>query len=172
MDPAIFPQHFIEAAARRLNHSAALGDIPCPSMDSNHYPIAAELAAAVPRLRRFARVLMGGSDGADDLVLETLAKARRGQAEGVGLSTWLFRMMHATHRRRVRRSSGSANVAAVAAPNDLCARVLQLPLEEREVLILVAVERLSYEEVASVLGVQVATVMGTLTRARKRLSET
>jgi RNA polymerase sigma-70 factor (ECF subfamily) len=63
-------------------------------------------------------------------------------------------------------------VAAVAAPNDLCARVLQLPLEEREVLILVAVERLSYEEVASVLGVQVATVMGTLTRARKRLSET
>jgi RNA polymerase sigma-70 factor, ECF subfamily len=143
-------------------------------MDSSDYPIAADLATAVPRLRRFARVLMGGSDGADDLVLETLAGARGGHAAGVELLTWLFGMMHAVHRRNAHRSGPSAevaDVAAVAAPTDLCARVLQLPPEEREVLMLVAVERLSYSDVASVLGVQLATVMETLTRARKRLSE-
>jgi RNA polymerase sigma-70 factor (ECF subfamily) len=141
-------------------------------MDSNDYPIAADLAAAVPRLRRFARVLVGGSDGADDLVLETLAGARSRHAAGVELLTWLFGIMHTAHGRHVPRSRGSPEVATVEAPADLCARVLQLPLEEREVLILVAVERLSYADVASVLGVQVATVMATLTRARERLGET
>jgi RNA polymerase sigma-70 factor (ECF subfamily) len=143
-------------------------------MDSSDYPIAADLAAALPRLRRFARVLMGGGDGADDLVLETLAGARSGHAAGVELLTWLFGMMHAAHRRQARRPRRSAEVAVdapAATPTNLCASVLQLPLEEREVLMLVAVERLSYTDVASVLGVQVATVMGTLTRARKRLSE-
>ena len=146
-------------------------------MDSSDHPIATDLAAAVPRLRRFARVLIGGIDGADDLVLETLAGARSGGAAGVELLTWLFGTMHAAHRRHMHRSRRSAEVAAVAAvatvavPTDLCARVMQLPLEEREVLMLVAVERLSYADVASVLGVQVATVMGTLTRARNRLSE-
>jgi RNA polymerase sigma-70 factor, ECF subfamily len=140
-------------------------------MESSDYPIAADLAAAVPRLRRFARVLMGGIDGADDLVLETLAGARRGHVAGVELLTWLFGMMHAAHRRHVPRSRPSAPVAAAVATTDLCASVLQLPLEERAVLMLVAVERLSYDDVASVLGVHVATVMAALTRARKRLSE-
>ena len=138
-------------------------------MDFNDHPVAPDLAAAVPRLRRFARVLMGGLDGADDLVLETLAGARSERAAGVEVLTRLFGMMHAAHRRDVHRPQRSAEVAA--APADLCARMLQLPLEEREVLLLVAVERLSYADVASVLDVQVATVMGTLTRARKHLSE-
>jgi RNA polymerase sigma factor (sigma-70 family) len=65
----------------------------------------------------------------------------------------------------------SAQGYPVAASDDLCSRVLKLPLEEREVLILVVVERLSYADVASVLGVQVGTVMATLTRAREDLSE-
>jgi RNA polymerase sigma-70 factor, ECF subfamily len=144
-------------------------------MDSSDYPIAADLAASLPRLRRFARILMGGSDGADDLVLETLAGARNGPAAGVELLTWLFGRMHAAHRRHAQRSRPStegASVATSAAPTDLCARVLRLPIEDREVLMLVAVERLSYADVASVLGVNVATVMAALTRARRRLSET
>jgi RNA polymerase sigma-70 factor (ECF subfamily) len=49
------------------------------------------------------------------------------------------------------------------------ARVLRLPIEEREVLMLVAVERRSYADIANLLDVPIATVMSTLARARERL---
>jgi RNA polymerase sigma-70 factor (ECF subfamily) len=45
------------------------------------------------------------------------------------------------------------------------------PIEEREVLILVVVERLSYADIASLLGVPIETVMSTLARARARLAD-
>ena len=51
-------------------------------------------------------------------------------------------------------------------------RLLQrLPPEQREVLLLVGVEELSYQEVASVLGLPIGTVMSRLSRARARLRE-
>ena len=53
--------------------------------------------------------------------------------------------------------------------SDICTRVMQLPIDEREVLMLVAVERLSYAEVARLLGVPIPAVLTTLTRARERL---
>jgi RNA polymerase sigma-70 factor (ECF subfamily) len=53
----------------------------------------------------------------------------------------------------------------------MCTRMLRLPIEEREVLMLVAVERLSYADSASLLGVPIETVMSTLARARARLAD-
>lgn len=135
-------------------------------MDANANPAADPIAAAVPRLRRFARVLMGGSSGADELVLATITAARNGPAAALEIPIGLFGMMHAFHRRDPRANEAPAARAA----NDLCARVLQLPLDEREVLMLVAVERLSYMDVAKVLDVPVATVMSALTRAREHLA--
>jgi RNA polymerase sigma-70 factor (ECF subfamily) len=148
------------------------GGYTAPVMDANAHRDADPLAAAVPRLRRFARVLIGSSDGADDLVLETLAAARRGHAAAIEMPIGLFGMMHASHRRHARPDGARAEAATRAANDDLCARVMRLPLEEREVLMLVAVERLSYTDVAKVVDVPVATVMATLTRARERLART
>src|SRR5947199_5866910 len=55
-----------------------------------------ELLAAIPRLRRYARVLTGETTRADDLVQETLARAwekRRLWAAGTDLRAWLFTIM-------------------------------------------------------------------------------
>jgi len=52
---------------------------------------------------------------------------------------------------------------------DLQAAVLRLPEEQREVLLLVALERMTYEETSGVLGIPMGTVMSRLSRARERL---
>src|SRR3954454_25256820 len=56
-----------------------------------------DLVAAIPRLRRYARVLTGDAARADDLVQETLARGwekRRLWAAGTDLRAWLFTIMH------------------------------------------------------------------------------
>ena len=56
-----------------------------------------DLLAAIPRLRRYARVLTGDAARADDLVQETLARGwekRRLWAAGTDLRAWLFTIMH------------------------------------------------------------------------------
>jgi RNA polymerase sigma-70 factor (ECF subfamily) len=58
---------------------------------------------------------------------------------------------------------------AAGATGDMCSRLLRLPVEEREVLMLVAVERLSYADVAVLLDLPVASVLSTLARARAHL---
>lgn len=137
-------------------------------MDHAQALIPADLVATLPRLRRYARVLLGGQDGADELVAETLAHARRSPQVGPDLLTWLFGETRAVFRRKPApwqpRHADSADA-------DLCARLLRLPLEEREVLLLVAVERLPYADVARLLGAPVATVMSTLARAREHLRD-
>ena len=52
---------------------------------------------------------------------------------------------------------------------DLDAAIRRLPAEQREVLLLVALEELSYEKAAGVLGIPIGTVMSRLARAREKL---
>ena len=73
-----------------------LADPPLPQPD---------LVAAIPRLRRYARVLTGDATRADDLVQETLARGwekRRLWAAGTDLRAWLFTILHNTARNRAR----------------------------------------------------------------------
>ena len=53
--------------------------------------------------------------------------------------------------------------------NEVFAQIARLPVEQREVLILAAVEELRYDEIAQLLGVPIGTVMSRLSRARERL---
>ena len=53
--------------------------------------------------------------------------------------------------------------------NEVLAQLVRLPVEQREVLILAAVEELRYDEIARLLGEPVGTVMSRLSRARQRL---
>jgi len=143
----------------------------------------------VPQLRRYARVLTGNLEQADRLVLETLECARRKQRpreQPTRLLTLLFTIMHGLHRDQsshlwqkptqsllnVRERSATITVSAVpadAGPGSIVAHLSQLSVEQREVLMLVAVEKLAYAEIATILEVPVGTVLARLNRAREAM---
>lgn len=138
-----------------------------------------ELVTELPRLRRYARVLTGEVRQADDLVMDTLERARRcppQQALRTALRPWLFALMHETNagrrtpfpNRPAPEVTGTWPAAASVPekPSRLLVHFGGLPVDEREVLLLVAVEGMAYEEIAGVLGVPLATVVARLKRAR------
>jgi RNA polymerase sigma-70 factor, ECF subfamily len=148
--------------------------------DTLPYP---DLVAALPRLRRYARVLTRDLNRADDLVQDTLVRAwekRRLWQAGSDLRAWLFTIMHnvflnqrATARRDARSVSNDADedgalvweipVRATQSDgielSDVFLQIGQLPVERRDVLILAAVEELRYEEIAAALAIPLGTVM-------------
>jgi RNA polymerase sigma-70 factor (ECF subfamily) len=152
-----------------------------------------DLVAALPRLRRYARVLTGDLHRADDLVQDTLARAwekRQLWRAGSDLRAWLFTIMHNVYvnqfsmrQREYAQTSLDADngpaagweipVRATQADRVELAEVFEqigrLPVAQREVLILAAVEELRYEEIGDVLGVPIGTVMSRLSRARDKL---
>ena len=138
----------------------------------------------IPRLRRYARALVGERAPADDLVQDTLERAWRKfhlYRPGTDLRAWLFTVMHNVYVNQVRAMRESTTIddleleATGALPGDgleirdLDRAMRSLPLEQREVLLLVALEELSYDEAARALGVPIGTVMSRLSRARERL---
>jgi RNA polymerase sigma factor (sigma-70 family) len=153
-------------------------------------PVQDRLADQIPQLRRYARSLTGDAWTADDLVQDTLERACSRWSlwtSGTDLRAWLFTLMHNVFvdgaRRAVRQQARNhveiGDVAhELAAPGgdpndaiDLQRCLLRLPPEQREVLLLVSVQDVSYEEAARVTGVPVGTVMSRLSRARTRLRE-
>lgn len=153
-------------------------------------PSPAALEAQIPSLRRYARALTGDAWAADDLVQDTLERAcDRWQlwTAGSDLRAWLFTLMHnlfVDGARRALRQQAAHRVDIdevaheLAAPGaepgqalDLQRCLLRLPPEQREVLLLVTLQDLRYEDVARVTGVPVGTVMSRLSRARARLRE-
>lgn len=149
-----------------------------------------ELAQLTPDLRGFARALVDGHDAdlADEVVQATLVAALSVDQErrGFRLRTWLLGTLTATHRRALRRSGidqqaggqhrSAARGAVQAGWGPLHRRsgpatvMDELPLECREMLLLVALEGLSYVQTAECLGVTLNTVIGHLTQAREHLA--
>ncbi len=144
------------------------------------------IAAQVPRLRRYAVALTGDGEAADDLVQDCLERAWRKKEHwepGTDLRAWLFTVMHNVHVNNLRRPRpqtfpmvpGDLNRAASDTPEkamrlrDLQTGLQNLSEEHREVLLLVCLESLSYEQTAAVLGIPVGTVMSRLHRGREKL---
>ena len=127
----------------------------------------ARIAELIPRLRRYARALGNSAIPADELVRATLERAsdelRLGQATA-DLRVWLFGLMHEAY---VRSLTGNATPEAPAASFEQA--IAALAPGQREVFLLVTLEDMSYEEVASALKVPVGTVMSRLSRAREKL---
>jgi RNA polymerase sigma-70 factor (ECF subfamily) len=150
---------------------------------------AALIEAQIPGLRRFANALLRGDrERADDLVQDTLERAlsrwHLRRVEG-NLRGWLYTILYnrfLTDQQRLRRRglhgtlSEENEIPGVAGGQDsalehrdLMRAFSALRPEQRSVLLLIAVEDLSYEEAAQVLGVPIGTVMSRLSRARERL---
>ena len=140
----------------------------------------------LPRLRRYARALVGDRAAADDLVQDTLERAWTRIAQwraGSDLRAWLFSIMHNLRVDQLRRPGLAIRAiddADFAVPTratqsdgleviDLEAALARLPEEQRAVLLLVALEELRYEDVAATLAIPVGTVMSRLSRGRERL---
>ena len=143
----------------------------------------------IPRLRRYARALLRGDTlAADDLVQDCLERALsrlHRWRQGSDLRAWLFTIMHNLYVNQVRRASngpqfvdlpegGAGAVDPGSVEHGLALRTLQdavaaLAPDQREILLLVSLEGLRYQEVADILGIPEGTVMSRLSRARKRL---
>jgi RNA polymerase sigma-70 factor (ECF subfamily) len=147
----------------------------------------AAIVVEIPRLRRYARVLLGDATAADDLVQDCLERAL-GRVHlfhaGTNLRAWLFTIMHNLHVNARVRASRSPEIPVDPAAlggetepvqgsglllRDLDRALAQLPDDQRAALLLVGLEGLSYRETADVLGVPVGTVMSRLARGRERL---
>jgi len=148
---------------------------------------AQSLVELIPRLRRYARALVGERAAADDLVQDTLERAwsklhlyRRGS----DLRAWLFTVMHNVHVNRLRATRPAdpleddmpelaqrATQGDALLVRDLDRAVAALPEGQRQVLLLVALEDLSYEETARVLQIPIGTVMSRLARAREKVRQ-
>ncbi|MCP5151134.1 MAG: sigma-70 family RNA polymerase sigma factor [Ectothiorhodospiraceae bacterium] len=153
-------------------------------------PVRGLIVEQIPRLRRYARALTGDQSRADDLVQDCLERAlgrTRLWKPGTNIRAWLFTIMHNLFVNDLRRNKGglrslddatlaqqeSADGDGLAAMElrDIDRALAQLTPEHREVLLLVAVEQLTYQEAADALGIPVGTVMSRLARGRARLAE-
>lgn len=146
-----------------------------------------EIAALLPRLRRFGRTLARHREDADDLVQVAVERALTHTDQwrpGTRLDSWLFRIMQNAWidetRSRLRRaqtfvaeeageqvgvSTTDAQIDAIAVRK----AVAQLSDDQRVVVGLVLVEGLPYKEAAQVLGIPVGTLTSRLARAREAL---
>jgi RNA polymerase sigma-70 factor (ECF subfamily) len=138
----------------------------------------------IPNLRRYARALVGDRDGADDLVQDTLERAvRKFHLWKPGdLRAWLFSIMHNVfvNQLKARKISPSVEIDEEMLPAhiptvtradvlDLQRALGRLAPEQREVLLLVALEDMTYADVSRALGIPIGTVMSRLSRGRERL---
>jgi RNA polymerase sigma-70 factor (ECF subfamily) len=152
--------------------------------------LSADIAALLPRLRRFARALTGQAADADDVVQIALERAlmRAEQfAPGTRLDCWLYAIVRNAWidetRARTRRAKvfaaaelgervgndGEAEMRARLEAKDVWQAMAALPEEQREAVALVCVEGLAYREAAAALGVPIGTLTSRLARGREAL---
>jgi RNA polymerase sigma-70 factor, ECF subfamily len=146
------------------------------------------LEAEIPRLRRYARALTRDAASADDLVQSCLVRAitkKHLWQAGTDLRAWLFTILHNQHVNHVRRSAREGvsipveDIASTltAEPNadaslqlrELERAIAALPEEQRQVILLIGLEEMRYEEVAQILDIPIGTVRSRLSRGRDML---
>lgn len=152
--------------------------------------IGSEIVALLPRLRRFAIALCGEPVLADDLVQSACARALAAAPDTTGeirFDAWMFRVIRNLWIDELRRKRTSGPLEDVDAQLDLVGdsgetramdrlilddvrqAIDRLPPEQREVLLLVCLEDMSYRDVAQILDLPLGTVMSRLARARQKL---
>ncbi len=144
---------------------------------------------AIPRLRAFAISLTGDLDRADDLVQDALTKGLGHLHQfqpGTSVQAWLFTILrnqfHTSYRKKKREIEDPDGIIAekVAIPpeqaghldlQDLRSALAKLPPKQREALLFVGAEGMSYEETARICGTNVGTIKSRINRARSRIAD-
>ncbi|MFO1239742.1 MAG: sigma-70 family RNA polymerase sigma factor [Sphingomonadaceae bacterium] len=147
-----------------------------------------QLVDLLPSLRAFSRGLCGHREMADDLAQDTVMRAwaaRASYLQGSNFRAWMFMIMrnqfYTTIRKNARMTSLDPEVAErvlVVAPaqqdglnvEDVAKALQKLPAEQREVLLLIGANGLSYEEAAEVTGCAMGTIKSRLARGRTALA--
>jgi len=156
------------------------GDIPNLSFET-------DIVFWLPQLRRYARALTGDAAWADDLVQDTFERAltKRWLWRPTGsLRAWLLTLLRNLYIDEL-RSHREIAVDEQSAPwhalesvsgeidglvlRDIQRAMYNLPLDQREVLLLIGLEDLSYRDAAQILHVPLGTVMSRLSRAREQM---
>ena len=162
-------------------------------MDRSADDIRNEMVRLLPRLRRFAAALTGSVADGDDLVQDTVERALKNLHQwepGTRLDNWMFRI--AKNRFiDTRRSHKRSGVVAMEVPEDapsvsadgaraaearlmlaeVSSALRELPVEQREALLLVTVEGLSYRDAADILSIPIGTLTSRIARAREALAQ-
>jgi RNA polymerase sigma-70 factor (ECF subfamily) len=142
-----------------------------------------QVETTIPALRRYARALTRDADVADDLVQDTLVRALRSEHlfHGGELRSWLYTILTNLNRNRLRSLARRPALTPIddndapdlagpeAGGRDIARALATLVDEQRDALLLVVLEGLSYREVAEVQGVPIGTVMSRLARARAQI---
>lgn len=163
------------------------GESPVGSSGIRSMSFEAEVVSWLPQLRRDARGLTNDPAWADDLVQDTAERALTRCTTfrpSSNLRAWLLAILQHLYidqlrvRREIAVDDEHAPLCKLEAPRgefdglvlrDVQRALYRLPVEQREVLLLVCVEELTYQEASSALGVPIGTVMSRLSRARERL---
>ncbi len=145
------------------------------------------MEAHIKGLRRYALALVGDPADADDLVQESLRRVLSYVSDRDSVENWKAYLYTTLHNVRAvhyaRRAAQNqvpiddyAEEISCPAPQhahldylDLSRALMRLPTDQREVVLLVGLEGLSYREVADLLDIPVGTVMSRLSRARAAL---
>ncbi len=150
-----------------------------------------QVANEVPYLRRFARGLTNDPVYADDLVQDTIERAITRLhlfEQNRKLRTWLYTILRNLYINELRKQGRRGTHMSIddvlesslsEGPSqsdkiieiDIKQAIMALPDEQREVLVLVALEEVTYEEAAKIVDVPVGTIMSRLSRARSKLKE-
>lgn len=146
------------------------------------------IAEQIPKLRRYARALLGDPIRADDLVQEALVRGLSRShlwQPGTDIRAWMFTILHNLHvnNQRQRRHHDDYQELSDARPEmatpatqesilevrDLARGLQLLPDAQRQVVLLVGLEGMNYKQVAAVLDIPIGTVMSRLHRGREAL---
>lgn len=157
---------------------------------SSRNAVSTGLPETLTRLWRYALVLSGNRDTAEELVQATCVRALERAHQftpGTRLDRWVFSILHSiwlneVRARKVRMGQGLVDADAVLVydglkytETNISARqvlreVQDLPEAQRETVFLVYVEGMTYREAAGLLAVPIGTVMSRLAAARAKLA--
>ncbi|MEO3385361.1 sigma-70 family RNA polymerase sigma factor [Mesorhizobium sp. CAU 1741] len=148
-----------------------------------------EIVDLIPALRAFARTFYRETNDADDLVQETLTRALSSIHQfkpGTSMKSWLFTIMRNAFYTKIkvetREAPGAADCISLRPASDptqewsargreIAQAIQRLPEQQREVLMLIGVLGISYEEATEICGCAIGTIKSRLNRARARLLE-